>query len=349
MEANPIHFDIKPLMNDVEKVIESGLNDVLSNYMERYNLLEETHKQIMMLPSVANELGIRGSNYNPNPNYNFNDLSGNSTSNYKVTFLQEKLCEMEKKYDSILPFLNKLFDKIIVLSDEIKEIKKNKNDNDKDFIQSNNVEKSSVVKTSENENIEIHIEESTQDLEDDKEDSDEEIELSTEPVDKFEEDEEEEDEEVEEDEEEEEEEEEEKEEEKEEEEEEEKEEEAESEEEEVEEESEEESIETETKKKEEEESEEEEEEVEEESEEEEVEEESDEESIETETKKKEEEEEEEKEDEDEEIFEIDIDEVTYCTNNDENGFIWELTKDGEQGDKVGYFKDSEPFFYADEN
>ena len=53
--------------------------------------------------------------------------------------------------------------------------------------------------------------------------------------------------------------------------------------------------------------------------------------------------------EDEELFEIEIDDVTYCTNNDENGFIWELTEDGEQGDKVGYFKEGEPFFYADEN
>ena len=32
-----------------------------------------------------------------------------------------------------------------------------------------------------------------------------------------------------------------------------------------------------------------------------------------------------------------------------NGFIWELTEDGEQGEKVGYFKKGEPFFYAEEN
>ena len=48
-------------------------------------------------------------------------------------------------------------------------------------------------------------------------------------------------------------------------------------------------------------------------------------------------------------FEIEIDDVTYCTNDDENGFIWELTEEGEQGNKVGYFKEGEPFFYADEN
>ena len=52
--------------------------------------------------------------------------------------------------------------------------------------------------------------------------------------------------------------------------------------------------------------------------------------------------------EDEEYIEIDIDDITYCTNNEENGFIYQLTEDGDVGDKVGYLKDGEPFFYADE-
>ena len=56
----------------------------------------------------------------------------------------------------------------------------------------------------------------------------------------------------------------------------------------------------------------------------------------------------EKVEEEEELFEIEIDDVTYCTNNDETGFIYELSEDGDVGEKVGYFKDSEPFFYADE-
>ena len=62
----------------------------------------------------------------------------------------------------------------------------------------------------------------------------------------------------------------------------------------------------------------------------------------------EEEEEAEEEEAEEEFIEIDIDDVTYCTNNEENGFIYELTEDGDVGDKVGYLKDGEPFFYADE-
>lgn len=59
-------------------------------------------------------------------------------------------------------------------------------------------------------------------------------------------------------------------------------------------------------------------------------------------------EEEKAEPEEEEYIEIDIDDVTYCTNNEDNGFIYQLTEDGDVGDKVGYLKDGEPFFYADE-
>ncbi len=58
---------------------------------------------------------------------------------------------------------------------------------------------------------------------------------------------------------------------------------------------------------------------------------------------------EEQQEDEEDVFEIEIDDVTYCTNNEDNGFIWELTDEGEQGNKVGYLKDGEPFFYADEN
>ena len=36
------------------------------------------------------------------------------------------------------------------------------------------------------------------------------------------------------------------------------------------------------------------------------------------------------------------------TNDDENGFIYTLTEDSDIDEKVGYLKDGEPFFYADE-
>jgi hypothetical protein len=89
------------------------------------------------------------------------------------------------------------------------------------------------------------------------------------------------------------------------------------------------------------------------------EEESEEEESEEEESEKEESEEEEKEEEDEsgeeekekekeeeeEYFEVEINNVSYCTNNEVSGFIYGLDEEGGVGNKLGYMKDSEPFFY----
>jgi len=49
--------------------------------------------------------------------------------------------------------------------------------------------------------------------------------------------------------------------------------------------------------------------------------------------------------EDEEVFEIEIDDVTYYTENEENGNIYSVDENGDPGNKIGYLKDGEPFFY----
>ena len=59
----------------------------------------------------------------------------------------------------------------------------------------------------------------------------------------------------------------------------------------------------------------------------------------------EEEVEEDKNDAEEEVFEIEIDDVTYYTENEENGNIYAVDTDGNPGNKIGYLKDGEPFFY----
>jgi hypothetical protein len=57
------------------------------------------------------------------------------------------------------------------------------------------------------------------------------------------------------------------------------------------------------------------------------------------------EEEQEEEDDDEEgVFEIDINNVTYYTNDEANGDIYEITEDGEPGNQVGRFIDGSPTF-----
>ena len=64
-------------------------------------------------------------------------------------------------------------------------------------------------------------------------------------------------------------------------------------------------------------------------------------SVETETKDPEEEDEDEDE---EELIEIEIDDITYCTNNEENGIIYELDKEGNVGKRVGCLKEGDAYF-----
>ena len=52
----------------------------------------------------------------------------------------------------------------------------------------------------------------------------------------------------------------------------------------------------------------------------------------------------EEEDDDEEVFEIEIDDVTYYATDEENGILYEVTKTGDVGKKVGIIKDGEPIF-----
>ena len=48
--------------------------------------------------------------------------------------------------------------------------------------------------------------------------------------------------------------------------------------------------------------------------------------------------------EEEDVFEIEIDDITYFTNDEENGNIYEADKNGDPGNKIGYLKGGEPFF-----
>ena len=341
---NNTSFDIQPIMSEVEKVIQSGLNRLLVNYIERHELLEKTHQQLLQLPSIIEELKLKECSQT-RLTCNNGPLS-ETDSNYnqsKVTVPDNRLECFEKKFNAIIPLLHKVTEEIERLNKDVDSLKNNVKNEERVVINKNNAEISSVVKSSENENIEIYIKEEViekpkQLLVHNVEEEEEVVEVKVEEVEvveevkevdveevEVEEEEEEEEVEVEEDEVEEQD----------------KVEEVEEEDKEEVEEEEEEEEEEEVKEKEEE-AEEEVEEEEEEEEEEEVEEEVEEEnSIETETKEEVVEE--------PELFEIEIDDITYCTDNDENGFIWKLTEDGEQGEKVGYLKDGEPFFYADEN
>ena len=49
-------FNTDPLLNDLNNVIQNGLNKLLNDYITNYKLYEETHNCIMNLPSVKREI-----------------------------------------------------------------------------------------------------------------------------------------------------------------------------------------------------------------------------------------------------------------------------------------------------
>ena len=323
-------FNIEPLVFEIQNVIKNGLKVLLKDYIDRHDLLEKTHKQIMKLPSVMNEINKGGnsdsdseSDLEPGEDksifINISDMTRDLVKK-EMSYVESKLDRIEKKYESISPLISKILDKLESINAEVKVLKETPRDNikivqmdhEKSYI--SNIIKPSIVSACENENIKFEIEENDDEEEEDEEEDDEEI---VEPIkvkkeviiiedEELEEDviEEEEDDVIEED-----------------------------------------IIEAvvvaDIKK-----------EVEEEVE---VE---DEDEVETEASDEEDEDDEEEvipaptkveKEEEEELEIITIDDIDYCTNDLENGFIWELNEDGEQGDKIGYLKEGEPFFYADEN
>ena len=310
-------FNTEPLVYEIENVIRNGLKQILNEYIDRYDLLEKTHQQIMRLPSVLNELNI-----NPNTD------AVTKIDNSELSTINSKISTIEKKYDLLNSTLDKILQKLDTLNDDVKNVKQN-NDHQTKLIDLQCI-KPSIVSACENENIKFVII--------DCEDDEKKLDLKIPEVE--EEEEEEEEEEVEEEEVEEEEV-----------------EEEEVEEEEVEDKEEDDEVQTELK----------------------VEVEVVEENVcsdcgckvvskeyitvvdgknfcgackpkddDIETENSESEDDDKEDEEEEELVEIEIDDITYCTNDEENGFIYELTKDGDVGDKVGYLKEGEPFFYADE-
>ena len=308
-------YNTQPLLNEIENVIKNGLDKMLAKILQRYDLLEKTHNQLMNLPSIKEALG---KDYDDQDVESESETESESESNLKslefdnivscqttmkfdVLNIESKLDKLEKKYAGLYPMLDKILDKIETLNNDVQKMKSTPIAAATTIATISSSVEPTIVTACENENITFEIkEEDTESVEDEnveveeEEDKNAEVE-DTESV-------EEEDENVEvlkdqvaenvE------------------------------EEESVEEEENDDSksVETETKS--------------------EKSEESLEESLEEATENKEETE--------EDLEVITIDDVDYCTNNEENGFIWELTEDGEQGAKVGYLKDGEPFFYAEE-
>jgi chemotaxis protein histidine kinase CheA len=286
-KKDALELNTEPLLNDINNVLNKGIQKLLGDVLNRYEMLEQTHNAILNLPTIR-ELVTKN-----NSEIDFTELNevtfeteDDNLDNIKNSVNTISCDEFLSYKQSTNDIINKLISQIDCLKNEISSLKDN--------------QKSPV---SEKENIKLEIEET--EMEEEEEDIEEKPkykvnvqlisilkpenpmkevkEIKEQVVEK----------------------------------------------------KVEENIEDE-------EQEEEEEEQEEEEQEEEVE--DDIKSVETETKNEKNKEDEENEEE-EELIEIEIDDKTYCTNDDNNGFIYELDEDGDVGKKVGYLKEGEAYFY----
>ncbi len=337
------NFNIEPMLNEIKNVIDNGLHNLLNDFMGKYTEYEENYNAVLNLPAVKNRINILKHEYSNSNNYGNSNSNNNSniintmykTFNVQMKQLQKENDELKAQIDKLKQNMPPIFD--LTKDDEYKTVIKikeepninNENENENitlKFEEQINKEDESVACL---ESVKSLEEEESQEEESEEEESQEEESVDEESVDEELVDEEEEsvaglEEEL------------------------------------VEEESVEESVagleeelveelvEEEVEEEDEsvagleEESVEEEELVKEES----VEE--DNQSVETETKEEESVKSLDEEEVEEELFEIEIDDKPYCTNNEETGFIYELDSDGDVGEKIGYFKEGEAIFYSEE-
>jgi hypothetical protein len=160
-------FNIEPLLLEIENVIKSGLNTILKDFKCRYELLEKTHNKIMNLPSVKNELN-QCVNSDSDEEESIVKNDDNIISDVKkftselvrdqICGLEGKLGQLEKKYDSVVPILDKILNKLQTLNDDVKVLKQQPIEN-KCVETPSPVIKASIVSACENENIKFEIKE----------------------------------------------------------------------------------------------------------------------------------------------------------------------------------------------
>ena len=149
MYSRTIDFNTEPILSEIDKVIKNGLNELLSEHLNRYELLEKTHQAIMSLPSVLNELNQQPCNsYNSKPQFQEKEKETDLKSNSIMLFTEDLIKkELDKQYESIMSLFEKMLTKIENLSKEVNELK---NTNTKDIL-------GLTVNEVEKENIKMYI------------------------------------------------------------------------------------------------------------------------------------------------------------------------------------------------
>jgi hypothetical protein len=149
-EGKIYEFDANELVQEMQFVMRKGLSKMLANFLSRHELLEKTHKQIMLLPSVLNELNRSVPEEKPESN---ND----NNTNKDVEQLHSKINALENKLDTgISTILN-------IVQELSKEIQQNK----EKIAAAKPKIQSSIFASCENENIKVEVEAEESDEEED--------------------------------------------------------------------------------------------------------------------------------------------------------------------------------------
>lgn len=129
MENRINALDSKPLINEVGEVIRKGINDLLEKFTERYNILEDTHNKIMILPSVQYHLngGKSGECFQVNnSSTNMNDVTTYISNLIESKLLQDNI-KLQEKIDSFDHKINEYNDKYDKLTNLVLELSENSN------------------------------------------------------------------------------------------------------------------------------------------------------------------------------------------------------------------------------
>ena len=159
-------YNTQPLLNEIEIVIKNGLDKMLSKILQRYNLLEKTHNQLMNLPSIKEAIGkdyddqdveSESETESLNPEID-NIVSCQTIMKLDVLNIESKLDKLEKKYAGLYPMLDKILDKIETLNNDVQKMKSSEK-NVSVTSCSSSVATPTIVSACENENITFEIKE----------------------------------------------------------------------------------------------------------------------------------------------------------------------------------------------
>ena len=149
-QNNNFKFNTDLLLNDLNKVIQNGMNNLLNDYIANYKLYEETHNYIMNLPSVKREINKRN---DPDENDNYDDMpdlismsSENDTSEHyyskytRIPVQDDTDNETDEESDDTLLCMKKVANQLLQKKEETIALYQEEEKSYKEIIENRNKE-----------------------------------------------------------------------------------------------------------------------------------------------------------------------------------------------------------------